>query len=100
MNSYEDDANEDQAVNNRVKQFQQDFIRGGLAFLAIAGMVKGDDRDAEMIFNEMMDPIVGNRNRGKTNFDVVMPELFEKIVAYCSEAVTISEHIEKKEYNI
>jgi len=29
-----------------------------------------------------------------------MPELFEKIVAYCSEAVTISEHIEKKEYNI
>lgn len=83
--------------NQAARQFQKDFIVGCLSFLTIAAIVKGDDRDSETIFNEMMNPVIGNRNRNKTGFDAVMPEIFKKVIEYCSEAVEVSQDIENKE---
>jgi hypothetical protein len=78
-------------------KFQKDFIKGCLAFLTIAAMVQGDERDGEAIFNQMMNPIIGNRNRNRTGFDTVMPELYRKVVEYCSQAIDVSDQIENKE---
>lgn len=94
MNSNE---NDDLTPDAFTAKFQKDFIKGSLAFLTIAAMVRGDDRDGEAIFNEMMNPIVGNRNRNSTGFDTVMPELYRKVVEYCSEAIDVSDTIENKE---
>lgn len=79
------------------KNFEIDFVKGCLAFLTIAATVKGDDRTADVIFEDMMNPIVGNRNRDKLTFEYVMPELFKKVTAYCNEASLLSEEVEANE---
>jgi hypothetical protein len=84
---------------NVAERFQKDFIKGCLSFLSIAAIVRGDMRDAETIFNEMMDPIIGNRDRNRTGFDQIMPEIFMKVIEYCSQAIEISEDIEKEMQN-
>jgi hypothetical protein len=78
-------------------KFQRDFVCGSLTFITIAAMVQGDTRDPETIFNEMMNPVVGNRNRNRTGFDQVMPEMYRKVIDYCSQAIEVSNTIENKE---
>jgi hypothetical protein len=83
--------------SDRVGRFQKDFIGGCLSFIAIAAIVRGDMRDSEEIFNEMMNPVIGNRNRNTTGFDQIMPEMYKKVIEYCSEAIDTSDDIENKE---
>lgn len=99
MNNNEEPSPDERAANRLVRKFQQDFIKGSLAYITIAAMIRGDERDSETIFNEMMNPIIGNRNRDKTGFDVAMPAMYEKIVAYCQEAIDLSQQRENKEMN-
>lgn len=91
------DENEDANSGRYVRQFQTDFIKGSLAYLTIAALVMGDDRDSETIFNDIMDPIVGNRNRESTTFDTILPQAYEKIIEYCHNAIVASREIENKE---
>lgn len=85
----------EQFKNALVRKFQNDFIKGCIAFLTIAATIHGDDRDGQEVFNDMIEPLVGNRNPDSTGFDTIMPELYKKVVDYCSRAVIISEAIEQ-----
>jgi hypothetical protein len=91
------DDDNSMSPRDRVGRFQKDFIGGCLSFITIAATVKGDTRDSEEIFSEMMDPIIGNRNRNTTGFDQIMPEMYKKVIEYCHEAIDISDDIENKE---
>jgi hypothetical protein len=89
--------NDDLPAEDNTTRFQRDFIKGCISFLTIAAIVRGETRDGETLFNELMDPVIGNRNRRSTGFDVVMPQIYEKVIEYCSEAINISNDIENKE---
>lgn len=92
-----DNNDDDMSPDAYTAKFQRDFIKGCLVFLSIAAMVRGEERDSEAIFNEMMNPIIGNRNRNRTGFDTVMPELYRKVIDYCGQAIDVSDDIENKE---
>lgn len=84
-------------MENPTKNFEIDFIKGCLAFLQVASVVKGDDRNPADIFQDFVDPIVGNRNPDNLQFEYVMPELFKKVTEYCNDAVLISERVENED---
>lgn len=84
-------------IDDSTTRFQRDFIKGCISFLTIAAIVRADTRDGETVFNDLMDPIIGNRNRKVTGFDVIMPQIYEKVIEYCNEAINISTDIENKE---
>ena len=94
----EDERNVDpeKIQNAMIQKFQSDFIKGCIAFITIAATVRNDDRDGETVFQQMIDPLVGNRNRNGTGFDTIMPELYKKVIEYCSEALIISDSIENE----
>lgn len=85
----------EQLQNALIRKFQNDFIKGCIAFLTIASTVSGDDRDGQEIFNDMIEPLVGNRDPDTTGFDTIMPDLYKKVIDYCSRAVIISETVEQ-----
>jgi len=99
MAKSENNSNDDRATNRLVRKFQEDFIKGALTFITVAAMIRGDQRDSETIFNEMMNPIIGNRNRDRTGFEEIMPSIYEKIISYCNEAIELSQQRENKELN-
>lgn len=76
-----------------VDKFSQDFISGCLSFLLVAMMIRGDSEDQtpEEKLDELMSPLVGNRNKKTTEFLEIMPELYKKVIEYCQEAVNISD---------
>jgi len=97
MHSYDEEGGEqnDQTVpNNFALNFQEDFIRGCMSFLTVAVMVRGEGKNAQDVFQEFVNPIVGNRNHNKTAFSEIMPVLYQKVIEYCTDAIAVSEMTE------
>lgn len=90
-----EEEQEDRSAEQGFEQFQNDFNRGAIAFLALALLVTGEECTAHEKYREFLDPIVGNRNRNKTGFNTVMPDLYKKVIGYCQKAVEISKVHEK-----
>jgi hypothetical protein len=40
---------------------------------------------------EMLDPIIGNRNKETAPFSDAIPLMYEKIIKYCNDRITILE---------
>jgi hypothetical protein len=77
-------------------QFEMDFYRGVRAFVAIANVIRGAERvPVDEVVENMLAPIVGNRNKDKLMLSQVMPELYRKVVDYCSQSLVISDAIEE-----
>lgn len=67
-------------------EFQKDFLCGVYAFLAFSLQETGNDpSQASTKFQEMMGPIIGNRNPEMFPFSQAMPFLYEKVIKYCND---------------
>jgi hypothetical protein len=72
--------------------FQKDFITSSITFLSFA-MQDEVTTGAEIYtkYLEMLDPIIGNRNKQTAPFSDAIPLMYEKIIKYCNDRITILE---------
>lgn len=72
--------------------FQKDFITSSITFLSFAmqdEITTGDEIYTKYL--EMLDPIIGNRNKETAPFSDAIPLMYEKIIKYCNDRITILE---------
>lgn len=91
----EDDSEGNEQEPRKRTVFEDDFIRGCISFLAVALLVRGEQKNPSEKFTELISPIMGNRDPNKHQFADIVPEVYKKVVLYCSEAVVLDQEIEK-----
>jgi len=72
--------------------FQKDFITSTITFLSFA--MQDDSEGPEEIYTkykEMLKPIIGNRNPENAPFSDAIPLMYEKVIKYCNDRITILE---------
>lgn len=87
----EEDNFEDDEKDSMERLFLNDFIKGCNTFVYIAMRIKGIEGDSGTFVSDMIKEIAGNRNHDDPDsFNKIIPQLYEKIIEFCSDAVRLS----------
>jgi len=70
--------------------FVDSFLKGCSTFIFIAMNVKGIEGDSGSVVSNMLKEITGNRNQDNVDIKEIIPQLYEKVITYCNEAVEIA----------
>lgn len=72
--------------------FQKDFITSTITFLSYA--MQDESETPDQIYTkyiDMLNPIIGNRNKETSPFSDAIPLMYEKVIKYCHDRITILE---------